>query len=164
MPADSSMRWCFTLNNYSEDDVVTLMTRAIEPSVQWLIFSKEVAPSTGTPHLQGFVIFRSEKRRTTLSREWTASTAYHWTKASCRDDQRQYAYVTKTRPSDDTPNRPEDIFEFGNRPNFASHETRRSQAARIGGNARGQDIAAEWESARELAREGRYLIMNMNIN
>lgn len=48
----------FTLNNYTPEDVVRLSGLLDEESqVKYLIFGKEVAPETGTPHLQGFVIF-----------------------------------------------------------------------------------------------------------
>jgi hypothetical protein len=51
--------WCFTLNNYTPEDV----DRLLQPiaGVEYLIFGREVS-STGTPHLQGFVCFRSRKR------------------------------------------------------------------------------------------------------
>lgn len=52
---------CFTLNNYTEEEVEHL--KLID--VQYIIFAKEVAPTTGTPHLQGYVEL---KRRLVLSK------------------------------------------------------------------------------------------------
>lgn len=43
--------WCFTLNNYSQDDIDRLS--AARPDISYLIAGKEVGDS-GTPHLQGF--------------------------------------------------------------------------------------------------------------
>lgn len=52
--------WCFTLNNYTDNDLDRLATPI--PGVGYLIFGREVS-STGTPHLQGTVCFLSRKRR-----------------------------------------------------------------------------------------------------
>lgn len=53
MTTTKARGWCFTLNNYTEDDV----TRLQQPNeaVAYICFGKEIAPSTGTPHLQGYV-------------------------------------------------------------------------------------------------------------
>lgn len=40
----------FTLNNYSEVDIRQLL----DYKCQYMLFAKEVAPTTGTPHLQGY--------------------------------------------------------------------------------------------------------------
>jgi hypothetical protein len=55
-----SKNFCFTLNNYSEEDVLRL--NELAGSVQYLIYGKEVGSDTGTPHLQGFVQFKSRFR------------------------------------------------------------------------------------------------------
>lgn len=54
MSKDKKTRgFTFTLNNYTEDDVAQLQAL----KCQYIIFGKEVAPTTGTPHLQGYVYF-----------------------------------------------------------------------------------------------------------
>jgi len=50
-------RW--TLNNYSNDDVDKL--RAYATGCRYLVFGYEIAPTTGTPHLQGFVSWDSPR-------------------------------------------------------------------------------------------------------
>lgn len=44
---------CWTLNNYSAHDIEQL--RKYAPLCKYMVFGYEVAPETGTPHLQGFV-------------------------------------------------------------------------------------------------------------
>lgn len=49
--------WCFTLNNYSLNDITKLEN---VPCI-YVIYGKETAPTTGTPHLQGFISFKEGK-------------------------------------------------------------------------------------------------------
>lgn len=44
-------RWCFTLNNYSESEIQRLK----EYECRFIIFGEERCPTTGTPHLQGYI-------------------------------------------------------------------------------------------------------------
>lgn len=54
-------RWCFTLNNPCPEDCFSA-EHPIEPTVfDYLIVAKETA-TTGTPHLQGFIVFKDKKR------------------------------------------------------------------------------------------------------
>ncbi len=54
--------WCFTLNNYTEADIGVLVSEtdadATDPAnflLRYLIMQEEIAPGTGTPHLQGYM-------------------------------------------------------------------------------------------------------------
>lgn len=46
--------YCLTHNNYCRDDVVRFQNLTSE-WVQYIVFGYETAPSTGTPHLQGYI-------------------------------------------------------------------------------------------------------------
>lgn len=52
-------KYCFTINNYDDDDVKKVMTW-VKPS-KYLIFGYEIAPTTGTKHIQGYVHFINAK-------------------------------------------------------------------------------------------------------
>lgn len=71
-----SRDWCYTVNWYSPDDKAALpMIKSI-----YHIYGFEVAPTTGTPHIQGYIRFKDAKSRTAVSkipgltRAWLAKT------------------------------------------------------------------------------------------
>lgn len=49
--------YCFTWNNYSDDDIEALKSE----NFRYLIFGREVAPTTGTPHLQGYIYYKHQR-------------------------------------------------------------------------------------------------------
>lgn len=49
--------FCFTLNNYTDSDEKVLE----KVDCTYIVYGKEEAPSTGTPHLQGYVYFKSNR-------------------------------------------------------------------------------------------------------
>lgn len=57
--------WCFTLNNYTESDIKCLLNNKI---FDYIGFGKEIAPTTGTPHLQGFVYVKNKISFKTLAK------------------------------------------------------------------------------------------------
>lgn len=60
-----SRHWCFTINNWTRDHEQQL--EALGASATYLVFGYETA-STGTPHLQGYIVFKNVKRFTTVQR------------------------------------------------------------------------------------------------
>lgn len=71
--AEKYRHWCFTLNNYVEDDITELPN--LSPKYKYLVVGKEVGDS-GTPHLQGFVSFPNRVRVSSLHL-WFSGRA-HW--------------------------------------------------------------------------------------
>lgn len=64
-------RWCFTLNNYTDQDIDKLCS-----SNSSYIFGEEVAPTTGMKHLQGYIEFNSKCRPLGMF-----NNTIHWEKA-----------------------------------------------------------------------------------
>ena len=54
--------WVFTLNNYTAADEAVLKGMPFE----YLLYGREVAPTTGTPHLQGYIQLKKRVRRAAL--------------------------------------------------------------------------------------------------
>lgn len=69
MPSET--RWCFTLNNYikAEEDAL------FAADAKYMVAGYEVAPSTQTPHLQGYVVFN---KRVYLKSLQALSPRAHW--------------------------------------------------------------------------------------
>ncbi len=63
-----SRRWCFTYQNYDQRSEDRLKDLADDKDVRYLIFGREKAESTGTPHLQGYIELKRPWRRNRLAR------------------------------------------------------------------------------------------------
>lgn len=67
-----SRAWLFTINNYDDGDLPQY-----RPADQvYLCYQKEVAPSTGTPHLQGYVYYGNPVRMGTVKDHLGYQTAH----------------------------------------------------------------------------------------
>lgn len=61
----------FTLNNYTEDDYNYLYNM----DTRYIIIGRESAPTTGTPHLQGYLYFKNQRTLSSLKKEFPTC---HW--------------------------------------------------------------------------------------
>lgn len=57
----TSRYWCFTTNNYTDEDLNQLNDIGNSEDVRYLVYGKELSTLL-TPHLQGFVIFNKPQR------------------------------------------------------------------------------------------------------
>lgn len=71
-----AIRWTFTLNNYT-DEQISAIVPVIKEKCRLGIFGKEICPTTGTPHLQGYIEFKTKSRPLNLF----GIKAMHWEKA-----------------------------------------------------------------------------------
>ncbi|ALE29721.1 replication associated protein [Lake Sarah-associated circular virus-32] len=67
MTSFSSKRWCFTLNNYSPEEHQALQLAFKASTVKYAVIGIEKGES-GTPHLQGFVVFKKMQRLSALKK------------------------------------------------------------------------------------------------
>lgn len=77
-----SKKWVFTLNNYSDEQLVLLKQR-LEIMGEKYIVGKEVGEECGTPHLQGWVVFKNRTRPITS----VGIKEIHWEKQKGTDQQ-----------------------------------------------------------------------------
>lgn len=62
-----SVRWVFTLNNYTEQDLIEI-ERVVVPLSLYITWGKEVGEEAATPHLQGYVEWKTKKRLTQVKK------------------------------------------------------------------------------------------------
>lgn len=59
--------WCFTLNNYNSVDEEHIQT-VVKTLARYVVYGREIAPTTGTPHLQGYVYFHNARQHKAVTR------------------------------------------------------------------------------------------------
>lgn len=117
---------------------------------KWVIFGEEVCPTTGRPHLQGYVKFAKRQRFTQVTK--IIETA-HWAVAD-KSDELNYIYCSKTGTGkfanpDGVSNIEKGKFhEFGTRPEF--------------GNA-GEREQKRWHAAHDHALNGEWDAVDKQI-
>lgn len=81
-------KWVFTWNNYTEEDIVYCNT-TVYKQCKFLLFSEEVAPTTGTKHLQGYLELKTKKRLKNVAELLKKKCHVEKAKGS-REDQEEY--------------------------------------------------------------------------
>lgn len=100
-------RWSFTLNNYTENDICSIVP-IIKSSCGVGFFSKEVGKE-GTPHLQGYIEFKTKSRPLSVFKDFKG---IHWEKAR-GTRQQNIDYCIKDNLYETAFNRCEFFFEWG---------------------------------------------------
>ena len=67
MAAKKQANWCFTLNNYTNDEWLNVVNRLTDKLVKYAVVGEETGDS-GTVHLQGYVRFQKIKRMAEVKR------------------------------------------------------------------------------------------------
>lgn len=117
--------WCFTWNNYTPPDEEFLKNM----KVKWIVYEREIAPTTGTPHLQGAVIFNDQKTFSALNRMTKKKCI--WAPMICPASCSEQYCKKEGGP----------FYEFGSRP-----VTKKEQ---------GQNEQQRWDEIRENAKAGK---------
>lgn len=100
-------RWLFTLNNPNFDDPQDMIEYHL---VDYMIMGKEVCPTTGTPHIQGFAIFKAPQRLSSVKKILPRA---HWEKAN-GTPQQNINYCSKgEQPKDEWESQKENGPNFG---------------------------------------------------
>lgn len=86
-----SKSWCLTLNNYTQAEYDSIL----EWPVTYGVIGKEIAPATGTPHLQAYFTFLKAHRLTALNKLLPRG---HWLIAKGSDID-NYIYCNKSKDS-----------------------------------------------------------------
>lgn len=65
-----SRGYCFTINNYIDKDIIQLdnIINNPRPIVRYIVYGKEVAPTTDTKHLQCYIYFKNAQEFNTVKR------------------------------------------------------------------------------------------------
>jgi len=86
--------WRFTHNNYLETDPEKWLKFFETMKCEKYAFQEEIAPTTGTPHLQGYFEHPSKIRMSALIKKWPG---VHWDRCDFPEEAWEYAHKSDTR-------------------------------------------------------------------
>lgn len=113
--------WCFTLNNYTEEDYISITGK----ECKYMVVGKETGES-GTPHLQGFISFLDGKTLSYMKKHIHSGAHFEMANGS---PQENYNYCSKEG----------DFIEIGVRPMSQKEK----------GNKGKEAIQQRWELAKQ---------------
>ena len=129
--------WVFTINNYR--DVPKELPKG-SPKVKYLCFGREVS-STGTPHLQGYVVFENAVTKPSETFKKFGKGWFQVAKGSAEDN---IEYTGKDG----------DFTEFGERPQNQRDQGHHGSKGGRHGSKGGQMEVQRWDDAWDSAKRG----------
>jgi len=115
---------------------------------EWIICTEELAPTTGTPHLQGFILYKNKIHWTAMERTFDGC----WFEPAKGTPEHNWVYIRKTLPEDANADDLNSLFhEYGTRPRFGVSEAQKNQRQNAADRTREM-----WDGAYQAAREGRF--------
>jgi len=128
--------WCFTWNNYTDADEKYLQEN-MSIRAKYLVYGREIAPATGTPHLQGYVYFKTDTWYTTVKKILKGANVL-----ACKGTAEQnIAYCTKENKA----------FEHGEPPLSQEEQLAKMKSSKQARMAKALAYAEEgnWDKLRE---------------
>ncbi len=84
----AARNWCFTLNNYTDEELKIVNDLGDKPTTRYMIYGKEVGEK-GTPHLQGYIQLNKKIRLTGVKK--LIDDKVHWEPSrGSVDDNKKY--------------------------------------------------------------------------
>lgn len=164
--------WVFTLNNYAEgeiplyrmDTVFKWVPKWEHPHLAYLGFGREVASSTGTPHLQGMVVFTRSVGMRTLKK---LNERAHWQpmRGSFEEAQKYCSkdnYCDWSLPGVTRKQLKDKIEEDHLRAKVIADENDSIEALSKAVYRQSQDIAALQQNLKEIVELNKYMLKKLN--
>lgn len=141
-----SRNWCFTINNYMDTHIAALDTIGTSDACKYLVYGKETGES-GTPHLQGFVCFKSIK---SFNATRDLMPQCHLEKTKGTPDQAADYCKKGTQPHAEWTEHGRDGPTWGVDADFTEHGT-----APVSNKKKGENEKKRYERAWQLAKQGK---------
>lgn len=145
-----SQNFCFTLNNYCQEDEDFL--RDLK-DVKYMVYGREVAPSTGTKHLQGQIVWTTAKSFTATK----ALLGYRYHLEFTKVLQNSILYCQKGGDYVERGTKPKSAAEKGQMGHLGGPGGAAGGASgHLGGQAGREMERKRWQEIKLAAQEGRF--------
>jgi len=158
-----SRRICFTLNNYTDVEVQSLKSNV---SWKWICFGKEVG-ATGTPHLQGAIVFKNPMAFSTMHKISGLERAHFLPMYGhprdnldyCSKGDQSHEEWTQLKTSGPNYGKNADVFEYGEIPSEGKRTDITYAVERIHEGATMRELAQDPMTATVVAKYSKGLTL-----